>query len=108
MTRSRKTIAAIASTVVLAAAATITVIAMSGNHAPTAPPAAHPVAATAICTKLSASAFPPAAYDELVIKEVNRITHGGSASTEDVHTAKATLAAEVKAACPQFSYLVHD
>ena len=110
MTRSRKTITAIAGTVVLAAAATITVLAISGSHAPAVRPATHPSAVTAAvaCSKLNASAFPPAAYDKLIIREVNRITRGGSASTGEVRTAKDTVAAEIKAACPQFTYLAHD
>lgn len=73
-----------------------------------ATPAASPVTdsrAAAACSKLTAAAFPPAAYDQLVISEANRVAHGGNLTPAQTRKVKATIAAEVKASCPQFAYL---
>jgi len=99
--RHKKGFAAIGAAITLAAAAAITGLALSGGHAPAAPSAQQSVtttssAATAACSKLSASALPPATYDLLVT---------GAAAHASPAAAKAKVAAEVRAACPQFSYL---
>lgn len=89
------------------------VAACSGHHR--AAPAPHPASTTAAasashaaadCAKLSASPFPPAAYDQLLITEAGRITGGTSASPAQVRKAKATVAAEIRSSCPQFENLL--
>jgi len=65
-----------------------------------------PGRAAADCSKLSAAAFPPAAYDQLVTTETGRIAGGGSATAAQTRKAKAALAAEIRGSCPQFAYLL--
>ena len=89
--------------------------ACGGSHPkPAASPAAHsasPAAlshASADCSKLAAAAFPPAAYDKLVIREVSRLAGGGNASAAQERKARATIASEIRAACPQFADLTRQ
>lgn len=95
--------------IVLAAAAAAMLAAGCGSSGTThARPAASATAAahaSADCAKLTASAFPPATYDKLVIREVSRLAAGGNASAGQERKARAAIAREVRLACPQFAYL---
>lgn len=86
--------------------------ACGGSHPkPAASPAAHSASPAALshaaadCAKLSAAAFPPAAYDQLVTREVGRLASGGDASATQIRKAKAVIGREIQAACPQFADL---
>ena len=103
MTRSRKTITAIAGTVVLAAGATITMLAVSGSHAPTAHTAVHHSAA---CSKLAKSPNRPATYELLIISKMVHLYGMNPTGTQDRLTHE-FVAADIRAHCPQFSYLAH-
>lgn len=107
MIRRIAAIAAFASLPLLAACS-------SGHHhqavakpSPSAPAtsAAVDAQASADCDKLANATLPLTAYDQMLIREANRITHGGNATRRQERQARRTIAAEVRRACPQFSYL---
>ena len=64
--------------------------------------------AVADCSKLTASVLPLATYDQLLTGEASRIANGGNASTAQERTARAAMAAAVRASCPQFAYLIAE
>lgn len=97
--------------VLAAAMAALTLAACGGTaaaHHATPRPAVPSARAAADCSKLSASQLPLVAYDQLLIGEVSRIAHGGIASAAQERTARAAMAAAVRASCPQFTYLIAE
>jgi hypothetical protein len=88
--------------------ATVTPPASTPAHAASPAAATGPATGNPDCAKLGASAAPLVDYENMLIRDLNRIVAihgGGNASRADIRAARSELAGEISVFCPQFSYL---
>jgi len=97
--------AAIAAGIILTAGIATAVAASQHHPAPDgrANTAAH---SSAACSELTKSPNRPATYELLIIGKTVHL-YGLNPTTIQAHLAHELVAAEVRAYCPQFSYLAH-